>query len=104
MVAWRFDIGGLIAVAMTAASLGWQLKMATILITAVAYLVMIRRQEFPPTERVAAGVPASHMVRETAQPMFILLWACMWMTAATELGPDQWVGSLITSLTGMQVF
>lgn len=95
-------IGGLIAVAMTAARLGWQLKMATILITAGAYLVMIRRQEFPPTERVAAGVPASRMVRETARPMFMLLWVCMWMTAATELGPDQWVGSLITSLTGMQ--
>ena len=26
----------------------------------------------------------------------------MWMTAATELGTDQWVGSLITNLTGMQ--
>jgi MFS family permease len=34
--------------------------------------------------------------------MFVLLWACMWMTAATELGPDQWVSSLITNLTGMQ--
>src|SRR4051812_46814115 len=63
---------------------------------------MIRRQEVSPTGRGAAGGPASHMVRETAQPMFILLWVCMWMTAATELGPDQWVGSLITSLTEMQ--
>ena len=34
--------------------------------------------------------------------MFLLLWCCMWMTAATELGTDQWVGSLITNLTGMQ--
>jgi MFS family permease len=34
--------------------------------------------------------------------MFLLFWFLMWMTAATEIGPDQWVGSLITNLTGMQ--
>jgi len=108
-------IGGLIAVAITrlmglgntgitaaTATLGWQIKLATILIPAVVYLMLIRGQEFPPTERVAAGVPAGVMVRESAQPLFLLLWACMWMTAATELGPDQWIGSLITNLTGMQ--
>jgi MFS family permease len=108
-------IGGLIAVAITrvmglgnpgvsaaTATLGWQIKLATILIPAVAYLFLIRGQHFPPTERVAAGVSAGVMFREAAQPLFLLLWACMWMTAATELGPDQWVGSLITNLTGMQ--
>lgn len=42
------------------------------------------------------------MLREAFRPLFLLLWVCMWMTAATELGPDQWVGSLITQLTGMQ--
>jgi MFS family permease len=42
------------------------------------------------------------MFREAARPLFLLLWLCMWMTAATELGTDQWVGSLITNLTGMQ--
>ena len=42
------------------------------------------------------------MLREAVRPMFILFWVCMWMTASTELGPDQWVGSLITNLTGMQ--
>jgi MFS family permease len=108
-------IGGLLAVGITKlmgldvqgvsaarATLGWQVKLATILIPAIAYLVMIRGQKFPPTERVAAGVPAGVMVREATQPLFLLLWLCMWMTAATELGPDQWVGSLITNLTGMQ--
>ncbi len=108
-------IGGLIAVAITHlmglgaagvvaadATLGWQLKLATVLIAAIAYLFMIRGQEFPPTERVAAGVPTGDMFREALRPMFLLLWVCMWMTAATELGTDQWVGSLITNLTGMQ--
>ena len=108
-------IGGLLAVAITRlmgldaagvsaanATLGWQIKLATVLAAAVAYLFTIRGQQFPPTERVAAGVPASDMFREALRPMFLLLWCCMWMTAATELGTDQWVGSLITNLTGMQ--
>jgi MFS family permease len=108
-------IGGLIAVAIArmmglgaagtsaaSATLGWQIKLATVLAAAAAYLFMIRGQQFPPTERVAAGVPAGDMFREALRPMFLLLWCCMWMTAATELGTDQWVGSLITNLTGMQ--
>jgi MFS family permease len=108
-------IGGLIAVAITeilglgaggtssaSATLGWKIKLATILVSAAAYLVMIVNQEFPLTERVAAGVSDRDMFREALRPMFLLLWFCMWMTAATEIGPDQWVGSLITSLTGMQ--
>jgi MFS family permease len=108
-------IGGLIAVAVTRvmglgaagtsaadATLGWQIKLSSVLIAAAAYLVLIRGQQFPPTERVAAGVPAADMFREALRPMFLLLWCCMWMTAATELGTDQWVGSLITNLTGMQ--
>lgn len=83
-------------------TLGWQIKLAAILIPAVAYLMLIRGQKFPATERVAAGVSNSQMMNEAFRPLFLLLWICMWMTAATELGPDQWVGSLITNLTGMQ--
>jgi hypothetical protein len=83
-------------------TLGWQVKLATILVPALGYLMLIRGQHFPATERVAAGVSNSAMMRESMRPLFLLLWVCMWMTAATELGPDQWVGSLITQLTGMQ--
>ncbi|MBI3679389.1 MAG: MFS transporter [Acidobacteria bacterium] len=83
-------------------TLGWQVKLGVILIPAIGYLLLIRRQQFPATERVAAGVSNSEMFREARRPLFLLLWLCMWMTAATELGPDQWVSSLITKLTGMQ--
>ncbi|HUQ91126.1 MAG TPA: MFS transporter [Bryobacteraceae bacterium] len=84
------------------ATLGWQIKLATILVPAVAYLLAIKGQHFPATERVAAGITNREMLREAARPMFLLIWVCMWLTAATELGPDQWVSSLITQLTGMQ--
>ena len=107
-------VGGLLAYAITkvmgldagpdaaTATLGWRIKLATILLVAVVYMWMIRGQLFPETERVAAGVSNREMVRDLAQPLFILLWICMWLSASTELGTDQWVSSLVTNLTGMQ--
>jgi MFS family permease len=83
-------------------TLGWQIKLATILLPAVTYGILIGGQRFPVTERVAAGVATRDMFREALRPMFLVWFCCMWMTAATELGPDQWVASLITNLTGMQ--
>ncbi len=107
-------IGGLAAFAITKimgldasgaggqATFGWQLKLGLIMIPAVIYAVMIWKESFPQTERVAAGISTGDMFKECLKPMFILWWVCMWMTASTELGPDQWVPSLITSSTGMQ--
>ncbi|MDE0626001.1 MAG: MFS transporter, partial [Bryobacterales bacterium] len=82
------------------ATLGWRVKLMTIPVVALAYLLMIRGQVFPATERVAAGVSNRDMFRELLRPSFIALWVCMWLTSASELGPDQWVPSLITNLTG----
>ena len=108
-------IGGLLAYAITKVmgldapglnpatiTLGWQLKLALIAVPAVFYMLLTWGQHFPATERVAAGISNRDMFREALRPMFLLWFVCMWMTASTELGPDQWVGSLITNLTGMQ--
>lgn len=92
-------VGGLAAYAL--ASAAWQVKLMLVLIPAAAFVVLIRGQQFPATERVAAGVSSREMLREGARPMFILLFLCMWLTAATEIGPDQWVASLMTRLAGM---
>ncbi len=107
-------IGGLLAYAITkimgldgevgaaTATLGWRLKFLTIPLIALVYIFLIRGQTFPATERVSAGVSNSAMLKQLLRPSFIFLWICMWMTSATELGPDQWMSSLITNLTGMQ--
>jgi MFS family permease len=99
-------IGGLIAVAMTqmfAAS--WQMKLATILVPAAVYLVMAVTMPYPQTERVTSNVSTGAMWQETARPLFLLLFICMWMTAAAELGPDQWfptvMGALVPKLQGV---
>jgi MFS family permease len=89
-------------VAVATTTLGWQVKLCLILIPAALFALLTFREQFPPTERVAAGITNAAMVQECARPMFLLWFGCMWLTAATELGPDQWVSSLITNLAGMQ--
>jgi fucose permease len=63
---------------------------------------MILGTKFPPTERVAAGVPARQMFKELARPLFIILWLSMFLTAASELAPGQWVDIALTRTVGMK--
>jgi MFS family permease len=99
-------IGGLLAAALTTMfNATWQVKLACIAVPAVAYLFMAFTLEYPRTERVASNVSTSEMWRETGKPMFLVLFVCMWMTAAAELGPDQWfptvMGALVPQLQGV---
>jgi len=99
-------IGGLLAVAMTMAiNASWQLKLATILVPAAIYLIMAMTMPYPATERVASNISTTAMWGEAAKPLFLLLFVCMWMTAAAELGPDQWfptvMGALVPKLQGV---
>jgi MFS family permease len=92
-------IGGLLAVAMTSAfHASWQLKLVTILVPAAIYLVMAATMPYPQTERVASNISTGEMWAQIAKPLFIILFVCMWMTAAAELGPDQWFPKVMTAL------
>jgi len=96
-------IGGLLAVAMTTTMHArWELKMITIAIPAVIYLLMAISMKYPATERVASNISTGEMWAQTARPLFLILFVCMWMTAAAELGPDQWfpkvMGDLVPTL------
>jgi MFS family permease len=97
-------IGGLLAVAMTHLfNASWQLKLGTILVPCVTYLVMAFTQEYPKTERVTSNISTGEMWKQAFNPLFLLLFACMWLTAAAELGPDQWFPSVMTALVpGLQ--
>jgi MFS family permease len=99
-------IGGLIAVALTQAfNASWQVKLGTILVPAAIYLAMALTMPYPQTERVTSNVSTGAMWQEAARPLFLLLFVCMWMTAAAELGPDQWfpsvMGALVPQLQGV---
>ena len=96
-------IGGVLSFLLTqtgapAAGALWQWKMLLILVPAVIYTFMFAGQHFPPTERAAAGVPFGEMFKEILRPLFIVVWLCMWMTAATELGPGQWMSNIFNDV------
>lgn len=96
-------LGGLATLALSAMAASWQLRLGLILLPAVTFVAMALRLEYPQTERVVSNVPASDMWKEALRPLFLLLFVCMWMTAAVELGPDQWfptvMGALVPQLS-----
>ena len=97
-------IGGLAAVAMTKFfNAPWQLKLMLIAVPATVYLAMALSMKYPQSERVTSNVSTTDMWKEATRPLFLLLFVCMWMTAATEMGPDQWfprvMGALVPQLS-----
>jgi fucose permease len=92
-------IGGLFAVAMTRfMAAPWQLKLMLIAIPASVYLTLAMTQQYPQSERVTSNVSTAEMWKQTTQPVFVLLFLCMWGTAAVELGPDQWLPRVMGAL------
>jgi MFS family permease len=96
-------IGGLLSLAMSKVGASWQLKFCLILVPAAVYLIMALSQKYPRTERAISSVSTGAMWKQTLRPLFLLLFICMWMTAAVELGPDQWfprvMGELVPQLS-----
>src|SRR6202042_1882463 len=84
-------IGGLLGVGLSALGVGWQVKLALVVIPALAVVALSVGVKFPPTERMAAGISTKQMFKELLNPMFVILFASMFLTAATELAPGQWV-------------
>lgn len=93
-------VGGLTSFALTALHLHWQVKLASILVVVAAYGALFLGQKFPATERVRASVSTGAMFRELARPAFLLLLGCMFLTAATELGPNQWIPDSLRKIAG----
>lgn len=94
--------GGLLGYGLSRAGVGWQIKLATILVPAALVLVLCLGMKFPPTERAASGVSIGEMFKELLKPMFLVLFCSMFLTAASELAPGQWVDLALTRTVHMQ--
>jgi fucose permease len=74
----------------------WRIKVALIIAPTVVYGLLFAGQAFPATERVQSGVSFSGMVRGALlRPLFLILLACMCITASLELGPNRWVPAVL---------
>jgi len=92
-------LGGLMSFALTYLGSGWRVKTALLLGPVLIYGLMFRGLRLPPTERVQSSVPTRDMYLEALRPGFLVLLLCILLTAATELGPNQWIPSLLSRTT-----
>ncbi|HEY3743509.1 MAG TPA: MFS transporter [Bryobacteraceae bacterium] len=94
-------IGGLVGIAVGKMNIGWQGKMAIVLLPAAVTMILCLTSKFPPTERIAAGLPASVMFKEVTKPFFLVWFFAMFLTAASELAPGQWVNFALSQTVHM---
>jgi len=89
-------IGGLIAyLLVTKLNLDWRILVSVLFLPAIIYGVMFWKLAFPKTERVERGVSTKEMFMACLNPLFLIMLACMFLTAATELGTNQWINALL---------
>jgi len=89
-------IGGLLSyLVIDQLHLNWRILISLLFIPAIIYGIMFFKLKFPQTERVTKGVSTSKMFMSCVSPLFIVMLACMFLTAATELGTNQWLGALL---------
>jgi MFS family permease len=89
-------IGGLVSYALDRAGFGWKVQFASMVLPLAVYGYMFIGQKFPRTERVEQGVSTGDMFAACTRPGFLLMVVCMMMTAATELGPGQWIPNILS--------
>ncbi len=87
-------IGGLIVYFLGNAGIGWRVQTAIMLVPTIGYGLMFMRQKFPHTERVTMGASYKDMLKACVSPLFLFMAVLMLMTAATELGSNQWIPAL----------
>jgi MFS family permease len=91
-------LGGLMVFGLKALGVGWRGQMAAMLVPTLAYGLMFLRAVLPPTERVSSGFTYKDMLKACVSPLFLFMAACMVLTAATELGSNQWMTALLENV------
>jgi len=88
-------LGSLVSYLLSRLGQPWQVKMWIILIPTLLYGALFLTLKLPKTERVQSGVSTGQMYKEMLRPLFLILLFCMLLTAATELGTNQWIGEIM---------
>lgn len=93
-------IGGLIVYLFNNIGLdNWRYSMGIMLIPTFIYGYMFLNKKFPQTERVVSGFSYKDMLKACISPLFIFMALCMILTAATELGTNQWIAALLANVS-----
>ena len=96
-------IGGIAGVIVAQIDLNWQVALALTPIPALVYGFMTIGEKFPNTEARTLEVSFGDMMLEIfRRPVFFIWFGAMFLTAASELAPGQWVQIALTEVVGMQ--
>ena len=93
-------LGGLVSYFFGQWSLGWQAQLSVMLIPTFAYGYLFLGKSFPATRNAEAGIPVSAMLKACLSPFYLMLICCMFLTATTELGTNQWISRILENATG----
>jgi len=95
-------VGGLAGYFLSGA-LSWQAILGLTLTPAVLVIVIALGTTFPPPMREETGVTFGEMMTEVfRRPSFLIWFGAMFLTAASELAPGQWVDVALTNKVGMR--
>ena len=86
-------IGALATNFMNTLGLGWQLKIAIMIIPTLIYGFMFFKAIFPKSENI--DTDTSNNIKSLFTVLFIFIAVCMTLTATTELGTQQWLQPLL---------
>lgn len=86
-------IGALATNFMNTLGLGWQLKIAIMIIPTLIYGFMFFKAIFPKSENIDTDTPNN--IKSLFTVLFIFIAVCMTLTATTELGTQQWLQPLL---------
>jgi fucose permease len=93
-------IGGLVVYLFNNIGLdNWRYAMGIMLLPTFVYGYMFLNKQFPQTERVVSGFSYKDMIKACVSPLFLFMAASMLLTAATELGTNQWISALLANVS-----
>jgi MFS family permease len=93
-------IGGLVVYLFNNIGLSdWRYAMGIMLLPTFVYGYMFLNKKFPQTERVVSGFSYKDMLKACISPLFLFMAFCMILTAATELGTNQWIAALLANVS-----
>jgi MFS family permease len=83
--------------------LSWQAVLGLLLVPALATILLALTTAFPPPASRESGISFRDMILEVfRRPSFFLWFGAMFLTAASELAPGQWVDVAMSSRVGMR--
>lgn len=80
--------------------LRWEIPIATFLIPAVWYGLIVLKEKFPASETHAAGVSIGEQIAACLAPIFIFLIFIHAMVGYVELGTDSWITNILNNVVG----